>query len=199
MAENSPRGTNWVEIPAVGSAEGRGMGALDMARTLRSGGRPSAAADLALHVLDAMESINSSAASGATARLSTTCASSDLLPPGAGTRCGSRPRFYAEALVPGACGWKAVGTTASTPKTWPRVDHRPTRLQALVNPTNVINAVQTFYPPVKHFARFSAIHGGKTGPPALLAGLNKTIANLSATPMKAGNPCDRVFQLGLRP
>ena len=119
--------------------------------------------------------------------------------PGVGTRCGSRLRFYVEALVPGACGWKAVGTTASTPKTWPRVDHRPTRLQALVNPTNVINAVQTFYPPAKRFARFSAIHGGKTGPPALLAGLNKTIANLSATPMKAGNPSDRVFQWGLRP
>ena len=93
-------------------------------------------------------------------------------------------RLYAEALCQGPADG-AVGTTASTPKTWPRVDHRPTRLQALVNPTNVINAVQTFYPPAKRFARFSAIHGGKTGPPALLAGLNKTIANLSATPMKA--------------
>ena len=58
------------------------MGAPDMARTLRSGGRPRAAADLALHVQDAMESINSSAASGATARLSTTCASSDFCPRG---------------------------------------------------------------------------------------------------------------------
>ena len=68
------------------------MGAPDMARTLRSGGRPRAAADLALHVLDAMESINSSAASGATARLSTTCASSDFCPRD-GTRCGSRLGF----------------------------------------------------------------------------------------------------------
>ena len=58
------------------------MGVLDMARALRSGGKPRAAADLAIHVLDVMESIAGSAASGATARVSTTCTSSDLLPAG---------------------------------------------------------------------------------------------------------------------
>ena len=77
-----PAETDWAEIPASGSAEGRGMGALDMARGLRSGGKPRASAELAIHVLDVMESITQSAASGNTARLSTTCASSDLLPVG---------------------------------------------------------------------------------------------------------------------
>ena len=75
-----PAETDWAEIPANGSAEGRGMGVLDMARALRSGGKPRAAADLAVHVLDVMESIAGSAASGATACVSTTCASSGLLP-----------------------------------------------------------------------------------------------------------------------
>ena len=77
-----PAETDWVEIPADGSAEGRGMGALDMARALRSGGKPRAAADLAIHVLDIMESIAASAASGDTTPVSTTCTSSDLLPVG---------------------------------------------------------------------------------------------------------------------
>ncbi len=77
-----PTETDWAEIPADGSAEGRGMGVLDMARALRSGGKPRASADLAVHVLNVMESITGSAASGATARVSTTCISSDLLPPG---------------------------------------------------------------------------------------------------------------------
>ena len=77
-----PAETDWVEIPADGSAEGRGMGALDMARALRSGGKPRAAADLAIHVLDVMESIGASAASRHTTPVSTTCTSADLLPVG---------------------------------------------------------------------------------------------------------------------
>ena len=77
-----PAETDWVEIPADGSAEGRGMGALDMARALRSGGKPRAAADLAVHVLDVMESIGASAASRHTTPVSTTCTSADLLPVG---------------------------------------------------------------------------------------------------------------------
>jgi predicted dehydrogenase len=77
-----PAETDWVEIPGDGSAEGRGMGALDMARALRTGGKPRAAAELAIHVLDVMESISGSAAKGATAPLSTTCTSSGLLPAG---------------------------------------------------------------------------------------------------------------------
>jgi len=77
-----PAETDWVEIPAEGSAEGRGMGALDMARALRSGGKPRAAADLAIHVLDVMECIAASAASRHTTPVSTTCSATDLLPAG---------------------------------------------------------------------------------------------------------------------
>ena len=77
-----PTEADWVEIPGDGSAEGRGMGALDMARALRSGGKPRAAAELAIHVLDVMESISGSAAKGATTPLSTTCTSAGLLPSG---------------------------------------------------------------------------------------------------------------------
>ena len=76
-----PAETDWVEIPAEGSAEGRGMGALDMARAMRSGGKPRANADLAIHVLDVMESIAASAASRQTAPVSPLVAA-DLLPAG---------------------------------------------------------------------------------------------------------------------
>ena len=58
------------------------MGALDMARALRFGGQPRAAADLAVHVLDVMESIAASAALRNTISVSTTCSLADLLPPG---------------------------------------------------------------------------------------------------------------------
>jgi predicted dehydrogenase len=77
-----PTEHDWTEIAPDGSAEGRGMGALEMARALRSGSKPRAAADLAIHVLDIMESIAASAASGQTTPVSTTCASSELLPAG---------------------------------------------------------------------------------------------------------------------
>jgi len=77
-----PAETDWAEIPADGSAEGRGMGALDMARAVRSGAQPRAAADVAIHVLDVMESIGRSAASGHTTAVSTTCSLADLLPVG---------------------------------------------------------------------------------------------------------------------
>jgi hypothetical protein len=56
------------------------MGALDLARAVRLGGKPRAGADLALHVLDVMESIARSVASGQTVPLSTTCQLADLLP-----------------------------------------------------------------------------------------------------------------------
>jgi predicted dehydrogenase len=78
----APTEKDWDEIPAVGSAEGRGMGALEMARALRAGQQPRASADVAMHVLDVMESIASSAASGKAVPIATTFALSDLLPKG---------------------------------------------------------------------------------------------------------------------
>ena len=78
----APTEKDWTEVPAVGSAEGRGMGALEMARALRAGQHPRASADVAMHVLDIMESIASSAASGKAVPIATTFALSDLLPAG---------------------------------------------------------------------------------------------------------------------
>jgi predicted dehydrogenase len=70
---DEPTEADWAELRAEGSAEGRGMGVLDMTRALRFGGRPRAADDLALHVLDIMESIARSAASRQTISVSTVC------------------------------------------------------------------------------------------------------------------------------
>jgi predicted dehydrogenase len=77
-----PAEDEWARVAAEGSSEGRGMGALDMARALRSGEEPRASADLALHVLDIMESIQASSASEQTVALTTTCASTEPLPAG---------------------------------------------------------------------------------------------------------------------
>ncbi len=78
----APAESDWVEVQAEGSAEGRGMGVLDMARAVRSGAQPRAGADLAIHVLDIMESIARSAESGQTIPVSTTCKPVEPLPVG---------------------------------------------------------------------------------------------------------------------
>jgi predicted dehydrogenase len=44
----------WETVPVTGAAAGRGIGVLDMARALRTGGRHHATGRLGLHVLDAM-------------------------------------------------------------------------------------------------------------------------------------------------
>jgi predicted dehydrogenase len=77
---DAPTEADWKEFPAEGSAEGRGMGALDLALAARSGGTPRASADLALHVLDIMESIIRSAASGQSVAVATTCKLAEPLP-----------------------------------------------------------------------------------------------------------------------
>jgi predicted dehydrogenase len=77
---DAPTDADWTEFPAEGSAEGRGMGALDLARAARSGGTPRASADLALHVLDIMESIIRSAASGQSVAVATTCKVAEPVP-----------------------------------------------------------------------------------------------------------------------
>jgi predicted dehydrogenase len=77
---DAPAESDWAEVQAEGSAEGRGICALDMARAARSGGQPRAGADLAIHVLDIMESIARSADSGHTIAVSTTCKLAEPLP-----------------------------------------------------------------------------------------------------------------------
>jgi predicted dehydrogenase len=52
-------------VPASGATDGRGLGVLDLARGLRSGLPHRANGDVALHVLEIMEAIERSAATGA--------------------------------------------------------------------------------------------------------------------------------------
>lgn len=51
-------------IPTDGAGFGRGIGVLDMARSIRAGDRPRASGDLGSHVLDVMAAIEESAAAG---------------------------------------------------------------------------------------------------------------------------------------
>jgi predicted dehydrogenase len=55
---------DWTTVPATGPANGRGLGVLDMARSIRAGVPHRATGDLAYHVLDAMVAINESMESG---------------------------------------------------------------------------------------------------------------------------------------
>jgi predicted dehydrogenase len=55
---------DWTVTPATGATAGRGLGVLDLARALRSGQPHRASGELALHVLDTMESIARSAETG---------------------------------------------------------------------------------------------------------------------------------------
>ena len=52
----------WTVIPAAGVTDGRGIGALDMARALRAGVPHRASGELALHVLDTLEAVTRSMA-----------------------------------------------------------------------------------------------------------------------------------------
>lgn len=70
----------WTEVAAVGSAEGRGMGVLEMVRSLRSGSVPRASATTALHVLDVMETLTAAATAGQTRPVTSTCTTPDPLP-----------------------------------------------------------------------------------------------------------------------
>ena len=55
---------DWTIVPATGPANGRGMGVLDMARSIRAGVPHRATGNLAYHVLDTMVSISESVESG---------------------------------------------------------------------------------------------------------------------------------------
>ncbi len=61
-----PAGSDdWTEIPSQGATAGRGVGVLDMARSLRSAAPHRASAELAQHVLETMSAIERSADTGA--------------------------------------------------------------------------------------------------------------------------------------
>jgi predicted dehydrogenase len=55
---------DWTVFPATGATDGRGLGVLDMARTLRGGTPQHAPGEIGLHVLETMEAIERSAAAG---------------------------------------------------------------------------------------------------------------------------------------
>jgi predicted dehydrogenase len=71
---------DWTTIPATGPANGRGMGVLDMARSLRAGVPHRATGGLAYHVLDAMVSISESMDSGTFVDVASSAPASAPLP-----------------------------------------------------------------------------------------------------------------------
>ncbi|MGO2540720.1 MAG: Gfo/Idh/MocA family protein [Specibacter sp.] len=71
---------DWTSIPAVGPANGRGLGVLDMARAIRAGVPHRATGEQAFHVLDAMVSISESVDSGEFVQVASTATVSAPLP-----------------------------------------------------------------------------------------------------------------------
>jgi predicted dehydrogenase len=71
---------DWTTIPATGPANGRGMGVLDMARSIRAGVPHRATGDLAYHVLDSMVSISESIDAGTFINVESSAPASAALP-----------------------------------------------------------------------------------------------------------------------
>jgi predicted dehydrogenase len=71
---------DWTMVPATGPADGRGLGVLDMARSIRAGVPHRATGNLAYHVLDTMVSISESIESGAFIDVESSAPTSTALP-----------------------------------------------------------------------------------------------------------------------
>jgi predicted dehydrogenase len=71
---------DWTTVPATGPANGRGMGVLDMARSIRAGVPHRATGTLAYHVVDTMVSISESAETGAFVNVESSASASPGLP-----------------------------------------------------------------------------------------------------------------------
>ena len=56
----------WEDVPVTGTLAGRGLGVLDLARAVRTGGRPLASGALGYHVLDTLVCINEAVETGST-------------------------------------------------------------------------------------------------------------------------------------
>jgi predicted dehydrogenase len=76
----SPGDEEWRELPIEGTEAGRGIGVVDMARALRSGGRHRASGDLGMHVLDVMSAISGSAAEGSFQKVTSDIVKPEPLP-----------------------------------------------------------------------------------------------------------------------
>jgi predicted dehydrogenase len=72
--------TDWTPIPTTGPANGRGMGVLDMARSIRAGQPHRATGQLAYHVLDTMVSVSESIGTGEFVPVASSAPSSAPLP-----------------------------------------------------------------------------------------------------------------------
>ncbi|MER6942941.1 Gfo/Idh/MocA family oxidoreductase [Nonomuraea sp. NPDC000554] len=75
-----PHDADWREQPLAGTTAGRGIGVLDLARSLRAGTPHRASGELALHVLELMAAISDSGEQGEFQRLRSTVTSPDPLP-----------------------------------------------------------------------------------------------------------------------
>ncbi|SFT77764.1 Gfo/Idh/MocA family protein [Arthrobacter sp. ov118] len=71
---------DWTNVPATGPSQGRGMGVLDMARSIRAGVPHRATGNLAYHVLDTMVSVSESVESGAFVNVESSAPASPALP-----------------------------------------------------------------------------------------------------------------------
>jgi predicted dehydrogenase len=70
----------WHTVPPIGVEAGRGLGVLDMARAIRSGGPHIATGELGYHVLDTLVSIDESVASGRFVEVESTVGEIPLVP-----------------------------------------------------------------------------------------------------------------------
>ncbi|WP_037914674.1 Gfo/Idh/MocA family protein [Actinacidiphila yeochonensis] len=73
---------DWRELPVTGTTAGRGIGVLDMARALRSGGEHRASGELAQHVLELMSTVTDSAERHEVLALESAAPRVELLPEG---------------------------------------------------------------------------------------------------------------------
>ena len=75
-----PGEEDWTVVPTTGPANGRGIGVLDMARSIRAGVPHRATGELAFHVLDTMIAISESVDSGTFVDVASSAPSSAPLP-----------------------------------------------------------------------------------------------------------------------
>lgn len=71
---------DWESLPSTGPANGRGMGVLDMARSIRAGVAHRASGELALHVLEVMAAVDESARTGEFVTLTSRAPRTEPLP-----------------------------------------------------------------------------------------------------------------------
>ncbi|MFC5907118.1 Gfo/Idh/MocA family protein [Streptacidiphilus monticola] len=75
-----PKDREWRELPLSGTEAGRGIGVVDLARSLRAGQPHRASGELGLHVLDIMATIVASAAEGSFQKVTSVVPATDALP-----------------------------------------------------------------------------------------------------------------------